>query len=89
MIDQPTIIINNSSSCIDLVFAPNPNVICNSGVELSLFDKRHHNLIFGELDFMLPLPLSYKSQVWDYKKTNAEAPTQPLFKSYKAVQKTF
>ena len=55
LIDQPTHVINNPSFCIDLVFASNPNVICNSGVELSLFDKCHHNLIFGELNFMIPL----------------------------------
>ena len=39
-----------------LGFASYSNVICNSGVELSLFDKCHHNLIFGELNFMVPLP---------------------------------
>ena len=70
LIEQPTHVINNSSSCIGLVFAS--NVICNSGVELSLFDKCHHNLVSGELNFMLPLPPTYKRQVWHYKKANAE-----------------
>ena len=60
LVDQPTRVISNSSFCIDLVFASNPNVICNSGVELSLFDKCHHSLIFGELNFMVRLPLTYK-----------------------------
>ena len=60
LIDQPTHVINNSSSYIDLAFASNPNVICNSDVGLSLFDKCHHNLIFGELNFMVPLPPTYK-----------------------------
>ena len=58
--DQHTHVINNSSSCIDLAFASNLNVIYNSGFELSLFDKCHHNLIFGELNFMVPLPPTYK-----------------------------
>ena len=43
LIDQPSHVINNSSSCIDLVVASNPNVVCNSGVGLSLFHKCHHN----------------------------------------------
>ena len=44
LIDQSTHVINidNSSSCIDLIFASNPNVTCNLGVKLSLFDKCHH-----------------------------------------------
>ena len=72
LVDQPTRVINNSSFCIDLVFASNPNLICNSGVELSLFHKCHQSLIFGELNFMVPLPLTYKRQIWDYKKADAE-----------------
>ena len=48
------------------------HVICNSGVELSLFDTCHHNLIFGKLKFMIPLPPTYKRHVWDYKKANAK-----------------
>ena len=72
LIDQPTYVINNSSSCTNLAFASNPNVIYNSCVELSLFDKHHNNLIFGELNFMVLLPPNYKRQVWDYKKANAE-----------------
>ena len=48
--NQPTRVINNSSYCIDSIFASHLNVICNSGVELCLSDKCHHNLIFGELN---------------------------------------
>ena len=66
--DQPTHIISNSFSCIDVVFASNPNVIYNSNVELSLFDKCYRNYVFGELNFMVPLPPTYKRQMWDYKK---------------------
>ena len=73
LIDQPTHVSNDSSSCIGLVFASNPNLPCNSGVELSLFDKCHHNLIFGKLNFIAALPLTYKRQVWNYKKANAES----------------
>ena len=68
LIGQPTHVINNSSSGSDLVFVSKLNVICNSGVELSLFEKCHHNLIFGDLNFIIPLPPTYKSQMWHYKK---------------------
>ena len=55
-IDQPNHTINNSSSCIDLVFISNPNIICNLGVKLFLFNKCHYNSIFGELNLMVHLP---------------------------------
>ena len=73
LIDQTVHVINNSSACIELVFASNLNIIFFSGVELFLFDKGHHNLIFGELNFMIPLPPTYKTQMWDYKKTNIDS----------------
>ena len=69
--DQPTHVINNFFSCTDLI-ASNPNIIWNSGAELSLFHSCRHNLVFGELNFMIRLPPTYKRQVWDYKKANTE-----------------
>ena len=48
LIDQPTHITKESSSCIDLIFTSNPSFISASGVELSLYEKCHHNLIFGK-----------------------------------------
>lgn len=56
LIDQPTLVMNNSFCFIDLIFASNPNIISNSDVELSLFDKCDHNLIIEELNFIIPTP---------------------------------
>ena len=72
LIDQSTHVISNFSSYIDLIFASNPSVICNSGIELSLFGKCHHDLIFGELIFVITVSPTYKKRVWDYKKAIAE-----------------
>ena len=38
LINQPTHIIKDSLSCIDLIFRSNPNLIYSSGVEMSLFE---------------------------------------------------
>ena len=65
LIDQPTHVFSHSSSWTDLIIESNPNVLGNTGVKLSLFDKRHHNLIFGELNFMISLPPTYNRQVWE------------------------
>ena len=67
LIDQPTHITKESSSCIDLIFTSNPSFISASGVELSLYEKCHHNLIYGKINFNVPLPQPYIREVWDSK----------------------
>ena len=72
IINKPTHIVNNSSSCTDLIFCNNVNLLSNYGADLSLFEKCHHNIIFGKINIRIPLPLSYDREVWDYSSTNAE-----------------
>ena len=55
MIDKPTHYIDESSSCIDLIFSSNVN-LTKSGVEQSLYETCHHN-IYRALNFIIPLPL--------------------------------
>ena len=56
IIDKPTHIVNNSMSCIDLVFCTNANIISKHGVDVSIFEKCHHNTIFGKINIRVPLP---------------------------------
>ena len=71
IINQPTHITNESCPCIDLIFTISPNLISNIGVDLSLFEKYHHSLIYSVIDFKVPLPPSYLREVWDYKNANS------------------
>ena len=41
-INKPTHILNNSSSCIDLIFNSQPNLLMESGVHPSLHPNCHH-----------------------------------------------
>ena len=72
IIDKPTHILNNSMSCIDLIFCTNKNITSNHGVDVSIFDKCHHNIIFGKFDIRVPLPPTFVRKVWDYSKANVE-----------------
>ena len=45
-----------SSIYIDLIFTTSSNLISNTAVELSLFQKCDHSLIYGVIDFKVPLP---------------------------------
>ena len=72
IINKPTHIVNNSSSCIDLILCKNLNLLSNYGVDLSLFEKCHHNTIFGKVSIRIPLLPSYVRQVLDYSSANAK-----------------
>ena len=72
IIDKPTHVINTSMSCIDLIFCTNQSVISNHGVDVSIFDNCHHNIIYGKINIRVPLPPTYVREVWDYQKANVE-----------------
>ena len=72
IIDRPTHVINTSMSCIDLIFCINQSVISNHGVDVSIFDKCHHNIIYFKINIRVPLPPTYVREVLDYEKTNIE-----------------
>ena len=55
IINRPTHITKELSSCIDLIVAASPHLISNTGVEFSLAEKCHHNLIYGAIDLKVPL----------------------------------
>ena len=67
LVNKPTHVTKECSSCIDLIFATNPNLIRETGVELSIFENCLHNLIYGIVNFKVPLPLTYLREVWVYK----------------------
>ena len=59
-------------SCTDLIFCTNQSVISNHGVDVAIFDKCHHNIIYGKINIHVPLPPTYVREVWDYEKANIE-----------------
>ena len=66
LINQPTL------RTLCLIFTSNPYLINSSGVEMSLFEKCHHNIVYGKIDFKIPIPPPYMTEVWDYKNASAE-----------------
>ena len=53
-------------SCIDLLFCTNQNTISNYGVDVSIFDKCYHNIIFSKATILVLLPPGYIHEVWNY-----------------------
>ena len=48
IIKEPTHISNTSTSCIDLIFKSQPNLITDSGVHPSLHPNCHHQIVFAK-----------------------------------------
>ena len=72
LISEPTHILPNFSSCIDLIFTSQPNLVIQSGVYPSLHSNCHHNITFVKFDLFIEYPPSYSRLVWNYGK--AETP---------------
>ena len=68
LIDEPTHILPNSLSCIDLIITDQPNLFVDFGVHPSLYPKSHHQIIFGTINLSVPRPPPYKRTVWKYDK---------------------
>ena len=70
LISDPTHILPASSSCIDLIFTDQPNLVVDSGVHLSLHPNCHHQITYYNINFMIVNPPPYERLVWDYKRAN-------------------
>ena len=72
IIDNSIHVMNKSQSCIDLIFCTNQNVVSKHGVDASLFDKCHHNVIYGKINIRVPLPPVFIREIWNYSKADVQ-----------------
>ena len=63
IICEATHILPNSSSCIDLFFTNQHNIVINSGVYSSLHPNCHIQIIYANINFKLFFPPPYQSQI--------------------------
>ena len=68
----PTHIIGKRSSCIDLIFASQPNLVVESGVQSSLDQNCHHQIVFARFILKVVVPPPYELEVWHFKKANVD-----------------
>ena len=61
-----------SSSCIDLLFTSQPNLVMESGVHSSLRPNCNHRVVFAKLNLSILYPPPYQRTVWFYRKANPE-----------------
>ena len=67
MINEPTHILEPSSSYVDLKFTSQPNLITESGVHPSLHPNSHHQIIFANFNLEIRYPPPYFREVRHYQ----------------------
>ena len=67
-----------STSCIDLIFTNQSNLVVDSGTHSSLNPKCHHKITYCKLNLNIKYPLPYQKLVWDYKRANVESIKRPI-----------
>ena len=72
VIKEPTHILNNSKSCIDLTFTSQPNMIIDSGVHPSLHSNWHHQIIYAKFGLKVFYPPLYERTVWHFSRANSD-----------------
>ena len=77
IINEPTHITENFSTCIDLLFTSQSNLVIESGVHSSLYPNCHQQIIFAKFDLRIFYP-PYKRNVWHYKQANIELIRQAI-----------
>ena len=68
VIKEPTHILDNSSTCIDLIFTTQPNLIIESGIHPSLHPNCHHQIVYAKFNLLIHFPSPYFREVWHYKR---------------------
>ena len=72
IITEPTHILENSKSCIDLLFTSQPNMVMDSGVHASLNPHCHHQIIFAKFNLKVFYPPPHERTVWHFFQANSD-----------------
>ena len=70
--DEPTHHTRNLSSCIDLIFALQPNLVMKFGVHSSLHENCGHQIIYAKFNLNIYYSPPYEEEIWHYQKANIE-----------------
>ena len=69
LISESTHILQQSSSCIDLIFTNQPNIV---SVDSSLHPKCHHQIIYSKLNLKIEYTPPYIREIWNYSRAEAD-----------------
>ena len=72
LIQEPTHILTDSSSCIDPIFTSQANLVMESRVHSSLHPSSHHQIIYAKINLKVFYPSPYEHEIWHYQRANID-----------------
>ena len=72
LINKPTHFVNKTSPCIGLIFSSDLKITLTCVIEKTIHEQCHHDIIYGTLNFSVPLPPPYYREIWNHKHANTE-----------------
>ena len=72
IINKPLDFLENSSSCIDLIFTSQPNLVVDLGVHISLHSNCHHQIGYAKCNLKFHFSPPYEQEIWHYGQENTE-----------------
>ena len=73
LINEPTHRTGSSSTCIDLLFCSQPNLVMDSSVHPSIHPNCHHHIIYVKFEIKVYYPPPYEKEVWHYQNADSNA----------------
>ena len=70
LINEPIHLLQNSSSCIELIFTLQANIVVESSVHSSTGPSCRHQIVFIKFDLKIYYSPPYLRDVWHYKEEN-------------------
>ena len=78
LIKTPTHLLQNSATCINLIFTNKSHLVMASGVRSSLSSMHHHEIVFAKLNLKVEYPPPYKRVFWDYSRAEKASINQAI-----------
>ena len=72
LIYESTKILSDFSSCNDLIFTNQLNLVVDSGAHPSVHPNCHHQTIHCKINLQVEYPPPYQRHVWNYAKANKD-----------------
>ena len=70
VINEPTHLLENSSSCTDLIFTSQQNLVMDAAVHPSLHANCHHQIVYAKFNLKIHNPPPYEREIWHFQKAD-------------------
>ena len=70
VINEPTHLLANYSSCIDLIFTLQPNFVMDADIHQSVHGSCHHQIVYAKFNLKIHYPPPYEREVWHFQKAD-------------------